>query len=132
MGITRSRSSRRKAVAGHGRAAVFFDVAEPFVVGEVEGKQEIQVPQAPEIVAYGALAEAVINTLHNGQEVIVVGNRRAATRFELARRLGRCLDLDMIHIIGWSYGAFAAYAFMDLLSLLVGGFGEPVERAQVE
>jgi hypothetical protein len=38
----------------------------------------------------------------------------------------------MIHIIGWSYGALAAYAFIDLLSLLVGGFGEPVERAQVE
>ncbi len=38
-------------------------------------------PQAPEMVAYGALAEAITNTLHNGQEVIVVGNRRDATRF---------------------------------------------------
>jgi len=76
--------NRASTVAEHGPAAVFFDVAEPFVVAEVGGKQEIQVPQAPEIVAYGALAEAITNTLHNGQEVIVVGNRRDATHFELA------------------------------------------------
>ena len=76
--------NRTSTVAEHGHAAVFFDVAEPFVVGDVGGKQEIQVPQAPEIVAYGGLAEAIINTLHNGQEVIVVGNRRDAPAFELA------------------------------------------------
>jgi hypothetical protein len=76
--------NRISTVSEHGRAAVFFDVAEPLVVGEVGGKQEIRVPQAPEMVAYGALAEAITNTLHNGQEVIVVGNRRDATRFELA------------------------------------------------
>jgi hypothetical protein len=76
--------NRASTVAGHGRAAVFFDVAEPFVVDKVGGKQEIRVPQAPEFVAYGALAEAITNTLHNGQEVIVVGNRRDAARFELA------------------------------------------------
>jgi hypothetical protein len=76
--------NRTFTVAGHGRAAAFFDVAEPFVVGEVGGKQEIRVPQAPEFVAYGALAEAIADTLHNGQEVIVVGNRRDATDFELA------------------------------------------------
>jgi single-stranded DNA-binding protein len=76
--------NRTSAVAEHSRAAVFFDVAEPLVVGEVGGEQEIRVPQAPEVVAYGALAEAIANTLHNGQEVIVVGTRRDATRSELA------------------------------------------------
>jgi hypothetical protein len=75
--------NRTSTVAEHGTAAAFFEVAEPFIVGEVGGRQEIQVPQAPEIVAYGALAEAITNTLHNGQEVIVVGNRRDATHFEL-------------------------------------------------